>query len=277
MINKVSVIISTYNQPEFLKLTLQSFADQKGINYKNCEVIIADDGSKEDTSNLIAKYKVNYPCRLLHVWHHDNGFRKAAILNKAVRASVGEYLLFVDGDCVVNADFIANHLRLAELGYFVAGNRVLLNEEFTKQVIQKRINLQNISVVMWLFFAISMKSNKFLHWMRLGANANWRKSRSTNWRYPKGCNIAIWKSDYLSINGYDESFEGWGHEDADLFIRLLHNHILIKDGRFYVPVFHLWHKLNSRENEDENLQRMIVRANDKSYIQALLGIHQHNV
>lgn len=275
MINRISVIISTYNQPEFLELTLKSFASQRHINYNNCEIIVADDGSKISTKELINDVQINFPCKILHVWHPDDGFRKSSILNKAVIASSGDYLLFVDGDCVVSVDFIANQIKLAEKKYFVAGNRVLLSKIFTERVVNDKLDLQKIPSLSWLFLALSKKTNKLFHWVRLSPTGLWRKLRNNNWRYPKGCNVAVWKEDYIKVNGYEETYTGWGHEDADFFIRLLHSDVRVKDGRFSVPVYHLWHKLNLRDNEQENLKRMMSRADDKSCIRAKLGIEQY--
>lgn len=272
---KISLIISTYNAPDYLKLVLRSIAKQ--ILPSNCtlEVLIADDGSGLETKSLIAKYQEKFRFKLLHIWHTDVGFRKAIILNRAVAASSGEYLLFVDGDCVLDKKFVANHLQLSEIDYFIAGNRILLSERFTQKIIRSEVDLQRISVIKWLFYASSKKSNNFLHWLRFGFNARWRKSRQTNWRYPKGCNIGMWKTDYLMINGYDESFVGWGHEDADLFIRLIHAGIKIKDGRFAAPVYHLWHKINDRSNEAENMARLMTRVNNQDFVRAEDGIDKY--
>jgi len=271
---KISLIISTYNQPDFLRLTLKSLANQDKVDYAQCEVIIADDGSEHNTTELISQFQTSYPCRLKHIWHTDDGFRKAMILNKAVAAATGDYLIFLDGDCIVNSHFVVNHLVLAESGYFIAGSRVLLSQQYTQEIIQHDIDLQSITPFHWAKLYFTKKTNKLLHCISLAPNGKWRKLRQMNWRYPKGCNVALWKADYLAINGYDEVYSGWGHEDADFFIRLIHHHVLIKDGRFSVPVYHLWHKLSSRESEPNNLQRVLVRSIDKDCIYAEQGIDQ---
>ncbi|RTK94622.1 MAG: glycosyltransferase [Neisseriaceae bacterium] len=271
----ISIIISTYNQPDYLKLTLQSIAKQENISFNMLEVLIADDGSQDDTSNLIKELIPSYPCQIKHIWHEDLGFRKSAILNKAVAASVGEYLIFIDGDCVIPADYISSQLKLRETGYFVAGNRVLMSKEYTTEILRENIALESLHKLQWIVLYIKKSTNKLLHFVRLPPNSNWRKLRRTNWRYPKGCNIGVSRDDYIAVNGYDESFSGWGHEDADFFVRLLHNNIYIKDGRFSVPVFHLWHKLNSRENEEENMKRLQHRIDDKNLITAKLGLSQY--
>lgn len=273
---KTSIIISTYNQPEYLKLVLNSIAQQQNIDYSSFEVLIADDGSKSDTTLLIETIKQNFPCELKHIWHPDNGFQKASILNKAVAQAQGEYLIFIDGDCVVPADFVYRQLLLRENGYFVAGNRVLLSKGFTEELLDSEsINFTKWSMLQWILARIKGRTNKLIHWLRMSPQGKWRKSRSTNWKFPKGCNVALSKADYIKVNGYDEAFSGWGHEDADFFVRLLHAGLKIKDGRFAIPVYHLWHKLNDRTNEDENMQRLLSRVKDNSVIRADKGVDQY--
>lgn len=272
---KLSIIVSTYNQPNYLEFALSSLSKQDNVKWSDVEVIIADDGSKFDTKSLVEQFTTMFPCKLLHIWHEDSGFRKAMILNKAVAASSGEYLIFIDGDCVVPTDFLEQQLCLKESGFFVAGNRVLLSERFTTQLFNSQsLHFIYWGILEWLQAKIIGKVNKFTHVLRLNPVAKWRKSRQNDWKYPKGCNIGIKRDDYISVNGYDESFTGWGHEDADFFIRLLHSGVKIKDGRFAAPVYHLWHKLNSRDNEVQNKQ-MLLEREKSSIIKAVVGINQY--
>lgn len=110
--------------------------------------------------------------------------------------------------------------------------------------------------------------------LRVG-NGKWRYSRGSNWKYPKGCNFALSRKDFLKVNGFDESFSGWGHEDADLFIRLLHSGVKIKDGRFAIPVLHLWHKESPRDKERGNYQRLMDRLESRDFIHAQVGIDKY--
>lgn len=89
------------------------------------------------------------------------------------------------------------------------------------------------------------------------------------------CNLAIWKNDFISVNGFDETFEGWGYEDSDLVIRLMHYGVKRKEGRFAVPVLHLWHQQNDRSQQDRNYQRLLDRLNDASLIRAKQGLEQY--
>ncbi len=272
---KASIILATYNWPQALDAILYSLVPQLQA-YPEIELIIADDGSKPDTKIVINKYKNQIPT-LQHIWHSDEGFRKSMILNKAVAASRGEYLIFLDGDCVPFPDYIFQHLKLCEASYFVAGNRVLLSQKFTQVVLANPAKITaifNWGLFRWTVARLNHKVNKLLPVIRLGSG-KWRYSRSTNWKYPKGCNFAVARQDFLAINGFDESFSGWGHEDADLFIRLLHYGLKIKDGRFAIPVLHMWHVEFDRSKEQSNYQRLVDRLNDEKCVQATLGIKQY--
>lgn len=273
---KISLIISTYNRPDTLELVLMSVAKQIIPEGLTLEVLVADDGSGVETRDLIVKFQQDFPFKLLHIWHEDTGFRLAAIRNLATSKSSGEYLIFIDGDCLIAPDFILNQMELAEKGYFVGGNRVLLGESYTKSALSnKLINIVNTSIISSILARLSGKTNKWLPALRLNPSASWRKKYAQNWRRPKGCNMALWRQDCLTVNGFDEGFAGWGHEDADFLVRLLHAGIQIKDGRFAAPVYHLWHKVNDRSNEAENLVRLMERVNNKGFIRAEDGVDKY--
>lgn len=277
---KISIILATYNWDSALVLILERLLLQL-IKHPNCELIIADDGSDERTNFMINQFivqaKDNYdinPNRITHVWHEDIGFRKAKILNEAIRHSVGEYLIFLDGDCIIFDDFIVWHIKLMQHGYFVAGNRILLSAKFTNQLINQKISLTKVlewAYWQWALAFMTKKANKFLVPLRIISNF-WRYLRVTDWKYPKGCNFSLWRKDMIAVNGFDEEFLGWGHEDADLFIRLLHYGIKIKDGKFAIPVLHLWHKHVPRSKERDNWDRIMKRYNDATIIKAKCGI-----
>lgn len=274
---KLSLIVATYNSVDFLEMVLLSLQQQKldASEYSVIEVVIADDGSTLETKNLLDKYSSHLPFKLIHVWHEDNGFRLAAIRNLAVRNSSGAYLVFLDCDCLLPPDFLDNQLKLREKGYCVAGNRVLLSQKYTEQIIRAHdINVVNNGNIKNIFYKITGKINKFFPGVRLNINAGWRKSRENDWKMPKGCNFALWREDYIRVNGFDESFTGWGHEDSDIVVRVLHAGILIKNGRFAVPVFHMWHKESSREQKNSNYARLMQRIVDPKFIRAEIGVSQ---
>lgn len=273
-----SIIVSTYNYPEALNLVLAGLLAQLEL-HKDVELIIADDGSTKATSLLIQNYQNQLPGRIKHIWHEDLGFRKAVILNKAVAMSTGNYLLFLDGDCVPFPDYITEHKKLALDGYFVAGGRVLCSKSYTLQLVNNPeliTQIFNWNFTSWIRAYAQKKVNKIFSFLRLNTKASWRYLRRDNWQYPKGCNIGLFKRDFIAVNGYDEVFCGWGHEDADLFIRLLHNEVKIKDGRFALQILHLWHKESNRTNATANYARLMDRLQDKKFILAEIGVLQYS-
>ena len=250
---KLSVIVSTFNRPEALDLILTALSHQTG---KNFEVIIADDGSENETRELIDKVKDKVDFKITHIWQEHKEFRAAAIRNKAIVASSGEYLLFIDGDCVPNIDFINTHLNLAEKNYFVSGNRILLSKKFTDHVLKMHVPIYKWNILQWLQALFKGDINRILPLISLNKLLYPRYKLSHKWQGAKTCNLGVWKKDFLAVGGFDERYWGWGYEDSDLVVRLMHNKILRKDGRFTAPVFHLWHPLSSRTNESENYKRL---------------------
>ena len=271
MTELISVIVTTYNWPAALAATLDSLLAQADRNF---EIIIADDGSSVATRELIASYTKDQSICIRHVFHEDHGFRAGTIRNKAVAQSRGTYLVFLDGDCVVFPNFIQRHRWLAESGYFVPGNRLLLSEDYTEWALNRQIPLHAQN---WLFFTglkLRGKLNRLLPLLFLPFSSL-RYLRPKYWQKAMTCNLGIWKQDFIAINGFDELFEGWGYEDSDLVIRLIHQGVKRKEGRFAVPVLHLWHRHNDRSQHDANLQRLLHRLGDKRCIRSELGVEQY--
>jgi glycosyltransferase involved in cell wall biosynthesis len=269
--NLISVIVTTFNWPSALRLCLESLIAQQDNNF---EIIIADDGSSPANLKLSQAYCVDSPVSISYVHHDDQGFRAGTIRNKAVAISKGEYLLFIDGDCVLLPDFIARHRQLAAMGRFVPGNRVLLNQAFTQEVIDKRIPLHQKSLRFFIFLRLHNKINRisaFLH-LPLGFL---RQVQPQKWQKAMTCNLGVWKNDFMRVNGFDELFEGWGFEDSDLVIRLIHAGITRKEGRFAAPVLHLWHPHNDKSKQDLNYQRLLERLQRDNFIHAEKGVSQY--
>lgn len=269
-IPKISIIVTTYNWPEALKIVLQSFNRQDTNDF---EVIVADDGSTKQTFQVIADFIriAGYP--LKHVWHEDKGFRAAMIRNKAAAIAKGDYLIFLDGDCIPLSTFISRHNYLSENGWFVAGNRILLNDRFTYRAIQNNIELNQQPFFYWCKQRIAGHCNRLLPLLYL-PHQGLRKRRKQRWQGVKTCNLAIWREDFLQVNGLDESYHGWGYEDSDLVIRLIRNGVYSKSGRFAVPVFHLWHNENDRSRQQENLQ-LLHKIINSDNIYAVMGVNQY--
>lgn len=242
---KVSVIVSTYNRPQALRLVLESYLQQQGVAPGAWEIIVADDGSTEATGLLIREFQARSPISIKHVWQEDVGYRLAKIRNKAAAAARGAYLIFTDGDCMVPPHFIARHLKLAAAGCFVAGGRILVSQSYTKLIEEGADICFSQKTALGLMLAWQKGYiNRFKSAVYLPFYPRLLKTR--RWKGAIGCNLGIWREDFIAVNGCDESFQGWGFEDSDLVVRLFHYGIKRKDGRFASYVFHLWHAENDR-------------------------------
>lgn len=249
---KISVIVSTYNSPNYLKLVLDALGHQKKAG--NFEVVIADDGSGEETRHLIEKEKKSFPVSLLHAWQEDKGFRASASRNNAFLRSSGEYIVFLDGDCIPAEDFIDKHRRLAEKGFFVTGTRILLSEKFSAGLVSGLGKLETNNFLSLFKHYCCNEINKVSSalylpfWPRKLATDSWKKLRS--------CNFGIWRDDFISVNGFDEDFVGWGFEDSDLAVRLINVGVKGKAGNFAVTAFHLYHKQLKTKKEGPGWDRL---------------------
>ncbi len=249
---KISVIVTTYNRPDALSAVLQGLAAQQQTHF---EVLIADDGSGPETRQIVRTLAKTFPVPLIHVWQEDLGFRAGAARNKASAQATGDYLIFIDGDCVALPSFLTQHEKLAEPGWFVAGNRVLLSEAFTHQTLRQGLALHQRTRWQWLMDRLNGRINRWLP-LLLAGDAEWRKNAPKRWQGARTCNLAVWRQDFLAVNGFDEAYAGWGHEDADLAVRLIRQGTYRKDGRFATAVMHLWHKENDRSQLQENVARL---------------------
>jgi glycosyltransferase involved in cell wall biosynthesis len=264
----ISVIITTYNWKEAFANCLESLFQQDDLGF---EIIVADDGSRSDTTDLINTFSQKSPVSLKHVYHEDKGFRAAAIRNKAVLESEGDYLIFLDGDCVVFPHFISRHKCFAQRNFFVAGNRILLNQAFTQTVLEQNLPIYKQPILTFLKWRFQNKINRFLPLLYLPFN-RFRLLRPNHWENAMTCNLGVWKTDFVAVNGFDESFEGWGYEDSDLVIRLIHYGVKRKEGRFALPVLHLWHKQNDRTNQSANYELLLKRINAVDLVRAESGL-----
>ena len=249
----ISILLATYNWPQALQLCLQSLETQTDRDF---EIIIADDGSTGNTKEVIDAFKAQSSIPLTHLWQEDQGFRKTKILNQAIKHAKGDYLVFLDGDCIVQPDFVAQHRALSQKGFLVTGSRVLLNQQLTQKLTASgKWDYKDFKSHL-LQYRLAGQINKY--WplkIKLG-NGHWREYKKFVWRRIKGCNMACWKADAQAIGGFDETMTGWGHEDADFVFRLQHDHIKRKSGSWATEVLHLFHKIHDQSNAAENARRV---------------------
>ena len=236
----ISLIITTYNRPDALLLVLRSIETQVS---KPNEVIIADDGSKNDTKKVVTSFQEKSEIRVIHSWQEDSGFRAAKSRNKAIAKATGKYIILIDGDMILHPEFINDHINNTQSGYFVQGSRVLLTQDKTKQTLdQQKINFSLLSN------GLQNRKNAF--------HSNILSKLFSNKRnYLRGirtCNMAFYKQDCININGFNNEFEGWGREDSEFIMRLLNSGINRKNVRFNAIQFHLWHNENIRDFLEKN-------------------------
>lgn len=252
----VSVVITTYNRSDALLAVLKGLACQTDTNF---EVVVTDDGSDAVHQQRILESSLAKSLRIVHFWHPDVGFTASCARNRGVALSKGRYLIFLDGDCVPETDFIARHRELAQSGYFVNGSRALLSAEFTNDVVGNLVNIAGRSWVFWLQQRMLGRVNKLTGIFRF-PDGEFRAKKEFSLKGIRSCNMAMWRSDFLRVDGFDESFVGWGHEDADLVLRLHHAGVARKNGFCATEVFHLWHREASRDQASLNAQAVTARS-----------------
>lgn len=267
MADLTSVIVTTWDREDALDAVLRSLAGQTDRDF---EVIVADDGSGEATARLIADWMPRLGLPLKHVWQEHRGFRAAEIRNRAILASQGTYCIFLDGDCIARPDFVATHRRLAEPGWFVTGNRILMSDVLTATVLRDRLDPERWSYRDWARERARGGINRTVPLMSLPLGPL-RKLRFRAWRGARSCNLGIWRGDLDRVDGFDCAYQGWGREDSDLLVRLLHAGVKRKDGVFATGVLHLWHPAADRGLLSDN-DRKLDDARSAARVTARQGL-----
>jgi glycosyltransferase involved in cell wall biosynthesis len=252
----ISVIVSTYNRPDALDAALRALSRQSDRRF---EIVIADDGSSAATARVVKDWTARAAVAVKHVWHEDRGFRLAEIRNLGICESAGRYLVFLDGDCITRPSFVAGHRRLAEPGWFVTGNRILMSQRLTGKALAETSATRSEPELFGLAAHLSLRArgdlNRLAPLLALPLGAL-RKRRATQWRGANGSNMAFWRRDLEAVDGFDAAFTGWGREDSDIFVRLIRAGLRRKDGRFATGVLHLWHREADRSGLDGNERRL---------------------
>lgn len=254
---KTAFVVLTYNRSNAVLQVLDSLAKQCDERH---EVIIADDGSTKEEIEALKRGLPVFDCPVTHVWHPDTGFTASRARNLAASKASADYFVFLDGDCIPNSHFVASHLALMESGFFVNGSRVLLSDRLSERILAGDVQIGKAGWIEWLRWRWSGDANKLVHlldWPR----APWRRHRHFYWKKIRSCNFGVWRDDFFAVNGFDESFQGWGHEDADMVLRLHNAGTHRKNGFCATEVYHLWHKENSRSNEQVNRLTVTQRLN----------------
>jgi glycosyltransferase involved in cell wall biosynthesis len=249
----ISVIVPTYNRPKALRLCLLSLADQSRLPV---EILIADDGSGPETKAVVQQMQADLQHRfpIKHIWQEDIGFRKPRILNETVRQSAGDYLIFIDGDCMAHRDFVLSHVEASSPDAILSGKRVDLGKALTEKLLSGStiINAPSVSLLADALFGERPRSRKVEEaiiirnvWLRSLLHRD-RITDDGVW----GCNFSLYKDLFYAINGCDEDFLDGSIEDNDLGIRVLNQGKTVRSVRNLAVIFHLWHRSSwSFENE----------------------------
>lgn len=255
---EASVIISTYNQPEWLAFVLYSYSIQTVNNF---EIIVADDGSDERTKMLIDQFSAQTELGLIHVWQEDNGFQKTKILNKAIVASNSDYLIFTDGDCIARKDFVETHLKLRRQNSALSGGYFKLDESVSNTITKEIISRQDCFDKEWLLNQGQSKSFKL---NKLSASKI--KAKVLNTLTPTkatfdGMNVSCFKDDIVTVNGFDERLQ-YGGEDREVGERMMNNGIQFLQIRYHAICVHLFHK-RPYKNEEILKKNKAIRKQTK--------------
>lgn len=235
---RVSVIVTTYNQPEQLEKVLWGYAGQSMGGF---ELIVADDGSSDETRSTIDRVRRKSTLDVAHIWHEHRGFRKTAILNRAIVASTGEYLIFSDGDCIPRDDFVATHSRLAGPGAFLSGGYLKLPREVSARIAIDDVRSGIAMNAAWLRQQGWRPGKRALRLVRSSALATFLDRVTPTRRTWNGHNSSTWKDTLIAVNGFDMEM-GYGGLDRALGERLMNAGVRGRQIRHRAPCLHLHHE-----------------------------------
>ena len=238
----VALIITTYNRPDALELVLKSALAQTRLPD---EIIVADDGSRQDTAEVVEFIRSHTDIPVKHSWRPDDGFRAAESRNRALAQAKSDYIILIDGDMILDPSFIADHLKLARKGRLIQGSRVILTQSRTQEILDSG-ELPDLS-------AFSQGIEKRLSALRCRSlSALIGRQSSRKHKGIKTCNMGFFRSDALAVNGFDNRFVGWGREDSEFVARLFHNGMKRHNLKFAGIAYHLWHHEAERDALPQN-------------------------
>ncbi len=244
---RVSLIISIYNSPEFLDRVLCSVSKQKKIPE---ETIVSEDGAFIANAGVVNQWKAKWPknSKLIHLTQRDHGNRKPLAMNKAVARSLGDYLVFVDGDCVLRSDFISDHMAFAEEGCFLTGRRVELSAKASQRLTVDSIKRDYLEKFPWALIFDSLIGQtrhigRFFRPPRL-LRGILRRNHVLDIR---GCNFSVFRGDLIAINGFSNDFSGAYGEDSEVEIRLKSYGLKMKSIKNAAIQYHLWHPTQMKD------------------------------
>lgn len=257
-----SIIISTYNSPEWLEKVLWGYGNQ---NNKDFEIIIADDGSSNETGMLVRDFQKNAGMNINHLWHADDGCQKSIMLNQAITKANGDYLIFVDGNCVPRKDFVSVHKKRARPNHFLSGGHTKLPMCCSVRIDKESILSGKLFDIVWLQAHGYPDTAKKLRIVLKSPFSNLCNLIPTEDRW-NGHNASGWKQDLLAVNGFDERMQ-YGGEDREIGDRLKHNGIKVARIRYTAVSVHLSHEMGHKDGasspENVIIQNETLRTRSK--------------
>lgn len=274
----LSVVVATYEWPEALDVVLLALSEQSGPRF---EVVVADDGSPEDTARVVERWRRVYGDGLVHSWQRDDGYRRARSLNLGTLAASAPYLVFVDGDCIPRRSFVEAVRRAALPGWFLASKRVNLSAGLSRRVLEERAPVWRWSAARWLLGAPREVFTSEREVGRPGLLVPVRDRRRP-WRpgQPEfsppfdgyGFCFGVARRDLERVNGFEMRFTGWGGEDVDIAIRLRRAGLRCGWPGPKATMLHLWHperKGQTRSNAD-----LVREATAGTRVEAVSGLRE---
>jgi glycosyltransferase involved in cell wall biosynthesis len=253
---RLSVIVSTYNKPHFLERVLWGYAVQTDRDF---ELVVADDGSGDETAELIRRVRAESKMDIVHVWHEDRGFRKTEILNRAIVASRGDYLLFTDGDCIPRRDVVEVHRALARPGRYLAGGYLKLPAGVSDQIGVDDVTSGRVSELRWLWARGWRPGRRALRLVRSPALAALFDRITPTAAHFHGNNASTWREAILRVNGFEGKM-GYGGLDRALGYRLENAGVRGMQIRHRAVALHLHHDRPYRRPEVVSANRAILDA-----------------
>ncbi|MCC7159380.1 MAG: glycosyltransferase [Ignavibacteria bacterium] len=263
MKKKASLIISVYKKIRELELILNALKIQ---TFKDFEILIADDGSGVELSKFISDFKKTSDLDITHVFQNDSGFRKNRILNKAIKKSNYNYLIFIDGDCVPHSDFIRQHLLYMKNNTVLCGRRVNLSKSLSDRISIDRIINKDYEKIRLKHVLDSWKKNDrstFVEEGLLIRNKILRKLFSKKEVHIVGCNFSLNKQLIEKINGFDENYIGPGFgEDSDIELRLRLAGAEFFSVKNLAVIFHMYHGITKASSKNASYYMKALKNTD---------------
>ena len=259
------MILSVYGAESELRRVLEGYLRQTDSEFS---LALADDGSGPGVERLAGEF-ADRGLSIRHLWHEDRGFRKARILNRAIGSSKADYVIFSDGDCIPCRRFVRDHMEWAEAGRFICGRRVMLGEELSGAILDRRADAARLENPGRLLLG-EARGQLRRAWVGVRQPRILSRLLSSKRRGLWGCNTSVWMHDIVRVNGFNNAFEGWGYEDIDFERRLLAAGLRPKALRGRGAVYHLYHPSHSSQINEQRY----ADETDRSRVEAASGLRE---